>query len=248
MRYNSVINNVVANEWGLDIKLAYLFAWLYELPSWAESTTYKGDTYYFASKNKAIEELPLLTDKRDTMYRYYKAVESKGLVKVIKQEGKDFVCVTSKGKKWNEYKTLTHSDKNPTLGNPSESNSDFYPTYNNTSSIIDIYKGENSEFNEKTFLEMWSRARMHYDKKPTNISKLGLNERSDFEQLVKDYSLKDFEYAIAGMFFQDTLPNVRVRPTHFLKLEYFETYLDCWKNKTKLFTKQTKKNDNTGMI
>jgi len=89
---------------------------------------------------------------------------------------------------------------------------------------------------------------MHYDKKPTNISKLGFNERSDFEQLVKDYSLKDFEYAIAGMFFQDTLPNVRVRPTHFLKVEYFETYLDCWKNKTKLFTKQTKKNDNTGMI
>jgi len=111
-----------------------------------------------------------------------------------------------------------------------------------------IYIGKTENLDEKTFLEMWSRARLHYDKKPTNISKLGFNERSDFEQLIKDYSLKDFEYAIAGMFFQDTLPNVRVRPTHFLKLEYFETYLDCWKNKTKLFTKQTKKNDNTGMI
>ena len=112
----------------------------------------------------------------------------------------------------------------------------------------DIYIGKSEKLDEKTFLEMWSRARLHYDKKPTNISKLGFNERSDFEQLVKDYSLKDFEYAIAGMFFQDTLPNVRVRPTHFLKVEYFETYLDCWKNKTKLFTKQSKKKDNTGMI
>jgi len=113
----------------------------------------------------------------------------------------------------------------------------------------DIYIGQDENFDEKGFLEMWSRARLHYDKKPTNISKLGFNERSNFTQLIKDYSLKDFEYAIAGLFFQDTLPNVRVRPTHLLQVEYFETYLDCWKNKTKLFSKnKNKKNDNTGMI
>lgn len=114
--------------------------------------------------------------------------------------------------------------------------------YNNTVNTTDVYMGENE------FLEMWSRARMHYDKKETNISKLSTNERSNFNDLLKDFSKKDFEHAVAGLFFQDTLPGVRVRPTHVLDRQYFETYLDCWRNKTKIYTKYKKKNDNTGMI
>ena len=72
MRYSTTINNKKALDFGLNIQLAYLFAWFYELPSWAESVIISGDLYYFASKNKAIKELPLLTDKADTIYRYYK--------------------------------------------------------------------------------------------------------------------------------------------------------------------------------
>lgn len=113
---------------------------------------------------------------------------------------------------------------------------------NTTVNTKDIYIGEIE------FLELWSRARTYYDKKVTNISKLSVNERGNFNDLLKDYCKKDFEQAIAGLFFQDTLPGVRVRPTHLLDRQYFETYLDCWRNKTKIYTKYKKKNDNTGMI
>jgi hypothetical protein len=114
--------------------------------------------------------------------------------------------------------------------------------YNTTVNTTDIY------ISEEEFLDVWSRARKFYDKKETNISKLSTNERGNFNDLVKDYNKKDFEHAVAGLFFQDTLPNVRVRPTHFLDRQYFETYLDCWRNNTKIYNKQKKKNDNTGMI
>nr|MBS3739599.1 hypothetical protein [Psychroflexus sp.] len=132
MRYNTTINNVKAKEWKLDIKLAYLFAWMYELPSWADKTTIEGKDFYFASKNKAVEELPLLTDKRDTMYRYYKQLESFNLIEIKKIENKDYIRLTYKAKEWNEYKSET-SDKNPNnIGNKSELSSDKNPTNNNT--------------------------------------------------------------------------------------------------------------------
>jgi hypothetical protein len=37
------------------------------------------------------------------------------------------------------------------------------------------------------------------------------------------------------LFFQDTVPPVRVRPDWLLKPENFSKMLDCWKNKTKIF-------------
>ena len=134
MRYNSQINNVKANEWGLNIQLAYLFSWFYELPSWAESVTIEGESYYFASKNKAVNELPLLTDKPDTMYRYYKKLENLDLVNIKKIDGKDYVNLTSKSKEWNSSlgRESDNSENNPNaLGKESETNSDLNPTYNN---------------------------------------------------------------------------------------------------------------------
>lgn len=132
MRYNSNINNVKSKEWGLNIQQAYLFSWFYELPSWAEKVIIGEETYYFASKNKAVEELPLLTDKRDTMYRYYKQIEKIGLITIKKVDGKDYIALTSKGKQWNEWKS-DNSEINPnTLGNKSETYSEINPTYNTT--------------------------------------------------------------------------------------------------------------------
>jgi len=131
MRYNTSINNVKAKEWGLNLPLSYLFAWFYELPSWANKVVIENEIYYFASKNKAVEELPLLTDKRDTMYRYYKQIENLGLIKIKKVDDKDYICLTKKAMAWN-YSSDT-SETNPTnLGNKSEQTSDINPTYNNT--------------------------------------------------------------------------------------------------------------------
>lgn len=121
MRWSTTINNKVALDFGLDIKTAYLFAWVYELPSWAESVLIQGKTYYFASKTKAVTELPLLTTKIDTMYRYYKQLENIGLIDIKKIDGKDYIHILEKGKSWNEWKWEKKSDSNPSkIGNKSE--------------------------------------------------------------------------------------------------------------------------------
>ena len=147
MRYNVTINNIKAKEFGLNIQQAYVFAWLYELPSWATSYHFNGENYYFASRFKAIQELPLLTDKADTMYRYYKQLEQKKLILLIKIVNKDYVLLTKKGKTWNEApkqkplddfnilgKFSDHSENNPSkLGKFSKMNSENFPTYNYTS-------------------------------------------------------------------------------------------------------------------
>ena len=132
MRYNIIINQVKAKEWGLNLQQASVFSFFYELPSWAESIIEGDKIYYFASKNKAVEELPILTEKKDTMYRIYKQIEEKGLISIVKKDGKDYVLVTDKGKSWNDFKY--NSEKNPNkLGKKSEDSSEKNPTYNITS-------------------------------------------------------------------------------------------------------------------
>lgn len=148
MRYNANINQVKAVEWGLNVQQAYLFVFFYELPSWAESITKDGHTYYFASKNKAIKEMPLLTDKKDTMYRYYKQIQDKDLIKIIKVDGKDYVRLTDKAKGWNCKSDP--SDKNPSnLGKLSDTTSDKNPTYNTYNKNNNTNNNRESDFFEK---------------------------------------------------------------------------------------------------
>lgn len=155
MRYSIIIDNIHSLKWDLNIQEAYLFGWIYTLPSWADSIIIEGETYFFASKNKAIEELPILTKKIDTIYRFYKSLELKGLISIKKLDGKDFLALTEKAKSWGQS---DNSEKNPTetrkkIREDSEKN----PTYNinNTikqnNSINNITKTENLEktLNEK---------------------------------------------------------------------------------------------------
>lgn len=131
MKYSSYIDNITAREWGLNIQLAYLFDWIYTLPAWADTITTENGTFYFASKTKAVEELPILTDKTDTMYRYYKALSDFGLINMIKVGRKDYVQLTEKAKIWG--KSSEYSEKNPSLvGKKSELRSEKNPTDKNT--------------------------------------------------------------------------------------------------------------------
>ena len=91
------------------------------------------------------------------------------------------------------------------------------------------------DFTQEQFLQRWKDARLHYDKKPTYISKLEPYELVDFNEIKKKYTKHQIELAMIGMFQQDTLPIVRLRPTHFLRMKYFESYLTCFTTKEKLF-------------
>lgn len=146
MKYSSLIDNVTSLKWGLNIQLAYLFDWVYGLPSWADSVIIENHTYYFASKTKAIEELALLTDKLDTMYRYYKQLEDLGLIVVKKIDGKDYISLTNKAKCWNTKsgKKSERSERHPKKsGFKSEKAPDLNPTYKTT--ISDKITSNNPE-------------------------------------------------------------------------------------------------------
>jgi hypothetical protein len=88
---------------------------------------------------------------------------------------------------------------------------------------------------EEVFLKRWCDARTYYDKLPTNIKRLTSFEKIDFADLKRDYELLEFEQAMKGFFQQKTFLKTRLRPSHFLKREHFETYLTCFTTNEKLF-------------
>lgn len=132
MKFTILINQVKANEWNLNLSQAVLFAFCYELPSWADKVFINNEIYYFASKNKIVNEMPLLGDKVDTIYRLLKQLEEKGLIIVKKQGKKDFVKLTSISKEWNSEKNPTSEIYPLSPGNKSENNPEINPTNKNT--------------------------------------------------------------------------------------------------------------------
>lgn len=151
MKYNISIDQPRSIEWGLNHAEALMFSFCYALPSWADSIFIDGEVYYFASRTKVIEEMPIITDKADTVYRLYKSLKEKGLIDFQKFGKKDCIRLTEKSKSWN-------SEKNPSAGNISEKtrkkireNSENFPTDNITidnitnNTSISISENEKSE-------------------------------------------------------------------------------------------------------
>ena len=112
MRKFTILDNETMSFWGLTIQEGFLFEWMFTLPSWANKLIVEGEVFYFASKNKACDDLPMLTDKPDTMYRYYKKLQAHGLIEIKKLDGKDYIQLMEKSKSWNKS---DWSDKNPSI-------------------------------------------------------------------------------------------------------------------------------------
>ena len=157
MRYTISIDQTHSIEWGLSLSEAALFSFIYSLPSWAEQIHTKGETWFFASRNKAIDEMPIITDKADTIYRLYKSLQSKGIIRWEKFAEKDCIMITEKGKNWNSSKT--------DLGNKSDlsrkkirEKTELNPTYNsikNNNTNNNIISSKNSiEFCQNEEIEI----------------------------------------------------------------------------------------------
>lgn len=148
MNYGYYIDQVFALKHGLNQSEATVYSCLMELPSWASQLTLKGRVYYFASRHKMTEMLPLVTEKPDTMYRHLSNLKKKGLIDLTKHEGKDYIAhfsvVSSQwknlhhgalGKISESRKNFPDSEKFPNkLGKISENDSEKFPT-NTTTSI-----------------------------------------------------------------------------------------------------------------
>lgn len=121
MRIFTTIDNLTVLRWGISYQEAILFEWLYSLPSWAKKATIDNETYFFASYQKACQDLPNLTDKIDTMYRIYKKLEKENLIVIKTIDSKTYISLTEKAKEWNSTWQKQDSEKNPTeLGKLSE--------------------------------------------------------------------------------------------------------------------------------
>src|SRR5690625_2302558 len=102
MRFYININQVKALEWKLNMSEACIFVILYDASNWAEKAMIDGDVFYFVSRNLIKKELPLLSLKSDTVYRYIRNLKQKGLIDVTKIGKKDYILITEKGKEWNK--------------------------------------------------------------------------------------------------------------------------------------------------
>ena len=101
MQFSIFINQSRAVEWGLNSQQALLFAYLYTVPSWAASLTLNGLVYYRLDKAKVIDDLPILTDKADTVYRLLKQLVEIGLVEMGLSENRSVIRLTEKAAGWN---------------------------------------------------------------------------------------------------------------------------------------------------
>jgi len=131
MQFTVMINQTKAIEWGMNAQQAMLFAFIYQVPSWARPVVVDGKTYYAISKAKIIEELPLLTDKPDTAYRLLKALEVIEVITLSSTPKITLIRLTEKGREWNR------SDFYPSeVGNFSEVRSEIFPTNQITNNQI----------------------------------------------------------------------------------------------------------------
>lgn len=133
MQFTVMINQTKAIEWGMNAQQAMLFAFIYQVPSWARPVVVEGKTFYAISKLKITEELPLLTDKPDTAYRLLKALEVIEVITLSSTPKITLIRLTEKGREWNR------SEKYPMqVGKISDAGSEKYPTNQITSNQLTI--------------------------------------------------------------------------------------------------------------
>lgn len=177
MRFHLYINQVKAIEWGLKLQEAILFSYLHDLPTWAECKIVDGQAFWWAGKQKTMEELPILTDKPDTIKRHMSALAKAGLIERRTLENKPYTRITEKGKQWND--SLSHSmvgKKIPTeSGNISPPSREKNPPYKNTSdkgTNINRSQGKVSAAYccDEKLLSIWKNIQTYLDRKYSGLN------------------------------------------------------------------------------
>ncbi len=109
MQFSIFINQARSVEWGLNSQQALLFAYLYSVPSWAEQVLVEGQRYYRLDRDKVIRDLPILTDKLDTVYRLMKQLVDCGLLNVVRTGNRTAIRLTEKAAMWNHAQIVPSS-------------------------------------------------------------------------------------------------------------------------------------------
>ena len=125
MQYTLTINQVKAMEWGLNLPQANVFAFVYTCPSWCRPVMNDRGVFYALSKQKIVDELPMVTNKPDTAFRILKQLEKLGVIELSSTNQITLVRLTEKGRTWNhQFNKDGWSEKSPTKNpniNPTDS-------------------------------------------------------------------------------------------------------------------------------
>ena len=252
MRFSTYLNNKKCMEWKLNAQQGILFSLLYDCSNWAKEVIVDGQTYYFISRNLVINELPMFFEKPDTVYREFKKLFEKGLIKYIKKDKMDLIRITEKGKEWNFSNSENNSEKNTSFeenseknpskfGKKSENNSEKNPTnkdnniyYKDTNNKDNnIYSAVTDYLNEKTG-RAGSEKYSPSSKETIKYIKARQND---------GYKLEDFKIVIDNMVtaWTGTEWEQYLRPRTLFSNK-FEDYLR-WKNNKNITKKTSNNND-----
>lgn len=198
MKYSINIDQINALDWGLSLSEAAVFTYLFNVPTWADAIQIDGQTFYFAARQKTCQDIPLISDKPDTIYRIYRALHEKGVISYLKHMGRDCMRITEKGKGWN-------SEKNPSsvveLGKKSESTRKIFrktseknPTYNSTidnhTILLEKEKGEAQNLPQNLFQKEIEELKKEYQALPKNDNSAMLEKIKQLDAEIKASKLK----------------------------------------------------------
>lgn len=91
MRRWITIDIEVAGIWGLDKTEGFIFAYLFEAPSWAAAAHIGGEIWYRVDRSKIVADLGWVVSNPDTCYRVLKRLVDKRLIEIQKIDGKDHI-------------------------------------------------------------------------------------------------------------------------------------------------------------
>lgn len=130
--YNININVAFAKEYKLSFEHCALLKFFMMLPNRSDYMNNEWVIYYRANMKKIHEQLPLISEKDDTVYRYIKTLIDKWLLQ--KMNKIDYYRVTDL---WLKYELIGNKSDQPEInpgptGNKSDTQPENFPTYNNT--------------------------------------------------------------------------------------------------------------------
>lgn len=101
MQFSLYVNQLRAIEWGMNANQCFLLDYLLRAGSWAERDKFDGLDYFWISRHRVLEELPIIGGTADAIYRIFRQLDAMGLIQYRKIKGKDWIWITEKGRLWN---------------------------------------------------------------------------------------------------------------------------------------------------
>ena len=231
MRFSTYLNNKKCMEWQLNAQQGILFSLLYDCSNWAKEVIVDGQAYYFVSRNLVINELPMFFEKPDTVYREFKKLFEKGLIKYKKNEKMDLIRITEKGKEWNFSNSENNSEKNTSFEENSEKNPSKFGKKSENNSEKNTSFEENSEKNPSKF---GKKSENNSEKNPTNKDnniyyKDTNNKDNNIYSAVTDYLNEKTGRAGSEKYSpssKETIKYIKARQNDGYKLEDFKIVID----------------------